>query len=1464
MTNIIASSTNVVVVPVAIDLYDPPPGPDATPLDPLPRIRQDVTLLTELFESPVYRAAGFQVLEPIWAGTAGTVTDRLTTIRQMLAARPALIAILYWSGHGRTVRDNLRLATRECFEPLSISDGLAPGQVVDKLADAKLSALLVLLDVCQAAAASADIVRSATKQSFERSAAAPFGLSALFSAYPFESARDGVFVSALERLLRDGPSAAAFERARSDQWELAFTTHNRRLTPKDVEEALYVEMDIARKSNPSLPAPDGVHSGRFGRIFPNPRFREDAPSLNVEEARRMWFLRPDVETHFLPKARGLEPGEDGWFFCGRREVAREIVDWLHGRGRAGAENLFVLSGQGGTGKSALIGRLVTLSDKGYRAKAIKEGWDEANETAAGTVPFAGAFDGAVHLRGLTAQRVAEVLAQFLGMTFDPSAPLARFVADVPVTIPGEGNRRITVVFDALDESEEPRRISDDLIGPLTRRGWRVLVASRSGARVRQAPDLLARLGSAYRHDLDQETTTQADIEEYVRRRLGGSKESPSGQPEAVVALASAIARRAMGKFLYARITVGGILRRGERVDLDRLDDYLGHDVNDALVRELQELDAAFQRTFDRADDGATALLAALAWSEGDGLPLRDHLWAEVATALAQPLVPYSDKQAAWLLFEAGRFILESGDGEQAVYRLYHQSLSDHFRSKPDVVDLRIRICAALERRVAAMGGWRNANPYLVRHLPTHLGQLADSGPLQRLLCEFDWIGTKLDQLGVQPLLTDYARLRTNEGPAATLQRALKTSAYVLARYPRQLPSQLLGRLSASRSPELLRTLEMAATKAPGFWLRPLGASLATERSMRWLRPGRPETLRNIAFSPRGSAAAYSSGFDEVISFDLIRWEELGPLFPTEGYTFGLAVSDDAGSCLRSDSEGRVQVWSNSRGLVLAGHAHERANVNFLSMSADGQRGLSAGSDGRLVIWDLEAGGHELVWNDKANPVVALGIGGSGNSTVAARRDGSVHLFELSPRGQRRLFVSSPQPTALALSPDGSTVAIATSAGEIEIRAVAAPDRPISTLVNNLPLTALALAPDKRHLAIGAANGTVAVLKVAGGARTALYQRGHTHSVERLVFSEDGTRVLSADSLHVKEWAVESHLQDAKPALPATISDVSVSASTRQAAAILEGGYLGVWNIQTGELDFTLPAFDGHGFVAAEYKGLVNVIMARDAFRVLGWSPNFVCVWDIKLRKQVARLSFAEKVRDVAISGDGSFVVIGAGDGVWIWRVEKGELTRLGEHGYDYVNHVSISRDGTRALSSGGDRVVNLWPLSARKGAVAARPLQVQLYRQTKPDRVAFVDVARSAITSTGGDVCLLEHRTATISVLGTHARGIWSVLATGQPGQIVTSSSDGIMLWDLDAKKRVAWFETHPGEIHQVAPSTGLALIGSPDGVLKIVSLVDGGLVTSFQGDKQIDCAAADADFQWVVARDEGGQMHFFHLENGG
>src|SRR5262249_11628318 len=142
-------------------------------------------------------------------------------------------------------------------------------------------------------------------------------------------------------------------------------------------------------------------------FIPNPRYRPGLVAEIVEE--RAWRLaQSDDATHFDLAARGIEVGEKGWFFAGRRRLLRELVDWL----KAAEHGVRIVTGPRGAGKSGVMGRLATLSDPNYRQEAIRAGAVKEGDAA---VPPVGAIDVAVHAKGKTVDDCARALARGLGI-----------------------------------------------------------------------------------------------------------------------------------------------------------------------------------------------------------------------------------------------------------------------------------------------------------------------------------------------------------------------------------------------------------------------------------------------------------------------------------------------------------------------------------------------------------------------------------------------------------------------------------------------------------------------------------------------------------------------------------------------------------------------------------------------------------------------------------------------------------------------------------------------------------------------------------------------------------------------------------------------------------------------------------------------------------------------------------------
>jgi cytochrome c len=189
----------------------------------------------------------------------------------------------------------------------------------------------------------------------------------------------------------------------------------------------------------------------------------------------------------------------------------------------------------------------------------------------------------------------------------------------------------------------------------------------------------------------------------------------------------------------------------------------------------------------------------------------------------------------------------------------------------------------------------------------------------------------------------------------------------------------------------------------------------------------------------------------------------------EGHTapvVALAVSPD-GKMLASASWDRTtRLWPLGGGAprVLEGH---QQNVNGVAFLPDGSAVVSVGYDATLRIWPSTAmtAPTVILLPTLLNAVVVAPDG----EIVTAGADGDVYF--LSPNGQLRGNVHAGETplTALAISPDGSTIAAASIRGSVAI-VERASRKVVRTLVGpGLPVWSAAFFPDNRTLLTGGAD-----------------------------------------------------------------------------------------------------------------------------------------------------------------------------------------------------------------------------------------------------------------------------------------------------------------------------------------------------------------------------------------------------------
>ncbi len=680
---------------------------------PLPRVHEDISEVTRLFTE-----AGFK---RELTGLTGRETATDIGVALDFWARgqaPTDSVVFFWSGHGQ-VEDGHYLLTRDSpssgFNTYNAVRSAELGALITKELRAKR--VLVVLDTCYAGLGASDVFKRAFDILDYQTHFSPEGrkVCVIASSLPLEPARDGAFARALVSLLREGSP----ERLWSEQTEF--------ITPEELFTAIEAELDRRGIQRPDMKA------GRpLGPLIPNPRYRPSVPDEDVETKRRRWLRAGAVDEHLVHAARGIEVGETGWHFTGRTDLLRRIVSWLRDADRG----MFVVTGSAGTGKSALLGRIVTLSVPELREMAEREGGLVGSQPD--TLPPPHGIDVAIFARNKTVDDCVRAIASGFSI---PMPPGGWDVMDLMIEEVGRIARikLVTIVVDGLDEARRGQvtAIASVLLRPLAAQpGVRVLIGTRPDRAGGPMPApgaehwVLKALGQAERAALEDEPDAKDDLFKYALRRLTEPTDSPLREhPDRAAEIAAAIVECSTGIFLFARIAARLILRTPDPQTLDA----------PAVGALLQGgLDEVFERDLARYGtdrDWVLDLLRPLAWAEGTGIPRRD-VWHSLATALSTTGRVYSEADVTWVLETAGFYIIESGEQGQAVYRLYHQALIDHLRYRsPKHSQQRITEALLGLLGTRTYEDWAHANPYLHHHLAAHA---ASADMLSELLSDPGW------------------------------------------------------------------------------------------------------------------------------------------------------------------------------------------------------------------------------------------------------------------------------------------------------------------------------------------------------------------------------------------------------------------------------------------------------------------------------------------------------------------------------------------------------------------------------------------------------------------------------------------------------------------------------------------------------------------------------------------------------
>jgi hypothetical protein len=354
----------------------------------------------------------------------------------------------------------------------------------------------------------------------------------------------------------------------------------------------------------------------------------------------------------------------------------------------------LVTGGAGCGKSAVLARLVTLSDPDFLATH----GDQVEEIPPELRPQEADVDVAVLATGKYPHEVLGQISDVIGASRpDHTRGDADLDSRITACVAALDSRWVsgsstTVVLDALDEAEDPIGIARVLVRLVASAGLRLLIGVRSPAGpddplVAAGPagslaDQVERMFTARRLRVDEDTWwRQNDIRDYAASILRHTPDSPyhDPSPHAIAdELARVIAQSVGRSFLVARLAATALTQRKDIVDPH--DPAWRATLDEGVVGAFR---ADLLRVFPEPERrlNAVELLRAVAFAYGRGLPWGE-IWPLVANAVADRYGKYGDRDIAELLSSpmSAYLITDQEDGI-TVYRLFHQALRDTLRNR---------------------------------------------------------------------------------------------------------------------------------------------------------------------------------------------------------------------------------------------------------------------------------------------------------------------------------------------------------------------------------------------------------------------------------------------------------------------------------------------------------------------------------------------------------------------------------------------------------------------------------------------------------------------------------------------------------------------------------------------------------------------------------------------------------------
>ena len=592
--------------------------------------------------------------------------------------------------------------------------------------------------------------------------------------------------------------------------------------------------------------------------------------------------------------------------------------------------------------------------------------------------------------------------------------------------------------------------------------------------------------------------------------------------------------------------------------------------------------------------------------------------------------------------------------------------------------------------------------------------------------------------------------------------------------------------------------------------------------------GHQSFVRRVVLSPDGKtlvSAGYSipSG-DVTIRGGTIRlWNpSTGQLKHIltghEGSPSNVAFSPDGKTLVSSEDwpDPIIFLWDTNTGKLrhtLTGHNGRIVDVRF---SPDGKT-LVSNQDGILYLWDVNTGQlkHTLTGhNGKINNVV---FSPNGKTLASGDRNGTIQLWNPNTGTSIRTLTGHKSfVSAVKFSPDGNMLVSFSGENTIYLWNPNTGKLKHTLTGHDGAVDSVAFSPDGNTLVSHSWGDTVRLWNPNTGAniRTFMVYKRGSNVVS--AFSPDGNTIAGISDARIYLW--DANTGTHKRTFEKRHRSVQAIAFSPDGNTIVSSGYGGLsdhqpllWDANTGKLKQKLSGEFGRYLIGK--KGFSNLIFSPDGNTIFG-SDGHVYLWDVNTGEVKQQLTGHKyRIRDIALSPDGSTIVGGGTSDIRLWNAKTGKFKQRFTGHTHWVDSVAFSPDGNTIASGSRDNTLRLW--DANTGKLKLPPIE----HTNWVDSVAFSPDGNT-IASSGfnhnnvpvdGTVYLWDANTGKLKRKLTGHAGWVRDLILSPDGSTLASKSfqDGTtLLWEIAPVKQVLvaafqrpsmyWVNTQTGTLHRL------------------------------------------------------------------